>query len=464
MATLIVNGTVVDATRVLQSDILIENETIVAIGENLDRKGRKILDAADCYVMPGGIDVHTHLNLQVGDEKVSDGFYHGSVAAAHGGTTTIVEHPGFGPQGCGLHHQTDLYRKQAADEMVIDYGMHSVIQHVDTQTASAIKTLTAEGIPSHKVYLTYGGRLEDHEIIQVMKTTHAAGGLTCFHAESHAIITELSSAFKEQEDVLNPFNHPKSRPDYSEAEAVNRIIALSRAAGNAPVYIVHLSTASGLEIIRKAKQNGLQVYSETCPQYLTLTEDCYKEAKNIGLQYIMSPPLRSRHDCDALWNGLADGTIDVLATDHCSFSFAQKLAKGTSNIFHAPGGIPGVETRVPLLFSEGVVKKRIDIKRFVQLISTNPAHIMGLSPQKGNLAIGTDADLMIIDPSIAKTIQAESLHQHVDYSPFSEMTVIGWPTTVMLRGKILVQNGKFQGSKGYGKYIKRQIQPQQELH
>jgi dihydropyrimidinase len=462
MRTLVTGGTVVTATETLQSNILIEEGRIVAIGKNPGSAGvQTIIDATGCYVMPGAIDVHTHLDLQVGKEKVSDGFYHGSVAAAHGGTTCIVEHPGFGPVGCDLHHQIDLYRDLAKDEMVIDYGLHGVVQHVDDRVLHAIKDLTKNGTPSLKVYLTYAARLGDEDIIKVMKATHASGGLTAFHAENHAIIDELTQDLREKSDISNPENHPKSRPDYSEAEAINRLIALSRAAGNAPLYIVHLSTASGLELIRDARQKGFPIYAETCPQYLSLTDTCYQETDDKGLQYIMSPPLRKQQDCDALWGGLADGTIDVVATDHCSFSFSQKLKKGKTNIFNAPGGIPGVETRVPLLFSEGVLKDRIDLNRFVQLISTNPARIMGLSPQKGTIEIGTDADLMILDPVEEKIIRTEVLHQRVDYTPFAGMTIKGWPTTVMLRGEILVRDGNFLGSKGFGQYIKRKIKIQE---
>jgi len=462
MSTLVTGGTVVTATETFQSDILIEEGRIVAIGKNPGSANvQHIIDATGCYVMPGAIDVHTHLNLQVGEEKVSDGFYHGSVAAAHGGTTCIVEHPGFGPVGCDLNHQIDLYRDLAKDEMVIDYGFHGVVQHVDDRVLHAIKGLTKNGTPSLKVYLTYAARLGDEDIIKVLKATHAAGGLTAFHAENHAIIGDLTQDLREKGDISNPENHPKSRPDYSEAEAINRLIALSRAAGNAPLYIVHLSTASGLELIRDAKHKGFPIYAETCPQYLSLTDTCYKEPDNKGLQYIMSPPLRKQQDREALWDGLADGTIDVVATDHCSFSFSQKLKQGKTNIFKAPGGIPGVETRVPLLFSEGVLKNRIDLNRFVQLVSSNPARIMGLSPQKGSLEIGSDADLMILDPVEERIISTETLHQHVDYTPFAGMTVKGWPKTVMLRGEILVRDGNLLASKGFGQYIKRTIKIQE---
>ena len=452
------NGTVVTATEIFQSDILIENGCIAAIGENLSRTDvEECIDATDCYVMPGGIDVHTHFNLTVGKEHVSDGFYHGSVAAAHGGTTCIVEHPGFGPEGCGLNHQINLYRSQARDEMIIDYGFHGVVQHVDTHLLQSVKTVTDSGIASLKVYLTYSGRLGDDDIIQVMKATSDAGGLLTFHAENHAIINEMTRDLRKNGAITDPANHPKSRPDYAEAEAINRLIALSRAAGNVPLYIVHLSTASGLEIIRNAQKQGLKIYAETCPQYLTLTDSCYREADDRGLQYIMAPPLRTKQDCEALWEGLADGTISVVATDHCSYSHSQKLKKGRADIFKAPGGIPGVETRIPLLFSEGVLKKRIDINRFVQLISTNPARIMGLAPQKGAIATGADADLMILDPTAEKTISHERLHQHVDYTPFAGMKVTGWPRTVILRGRTLIHKEKMSVAKGFGNFVNRTI-------
>ncbi len=459
MRILVVNGTVVTATEVFQSDILIENGCIAAIGKNLSRTDvEECIDATGCYVMPGGIDVHTHLNLTVGKEHVSDGFFHGSVAAAHGGTTCIVEHPGFGPEGCGLNHQINLYRNQAKDEMVIDYGFHGVVQHVDKHLLQSVKTVTDNGIASLKVYLTYSGRLGDEEIIQVMKATRDAGGLLTFHAENHAIINELTGDLRKNGATTDPANHPKSRPDYAEAEAINRLIALSRAAGNVPLYIVHLSTASGLEIIRNAQKQGLTVYAETCPQYLTLTDSCYQEPDDRGLQYIMAPPLRTEKDCNALWDGLADGTISVVATDHCSYSHSQKIKKGRADIFKAPGGIPGVETRMPLLFSEGVLKKRIDMNRFVQLVSTNPARIMGLAPQKGNIATGADADLMILDPTAEKTISREILHQHVDYSPFAGMKVTGWPRTVILRGRTIVHKEKISVAKGFGNFVNRKIQ------
>ena len=458
MKTLVTNGTVVTATDILQADILAEDGRIAAMADGLPAEGCTVIDARDCLVMPGGVDVHTHLNLEVGGEKVSDGFYFGSMAAAFGGTTTIVEHPGFGPPGCSLNHQLNSYRQQAETEMVIDYGLHAVIQHVDQAVLDDISLLPGQGISSLKVYLTYSGRLTDEEIITVLKTAQAAGVRVTFHAENHAIISSLTNKFRTMGDCSDPMLHPASRPDYAEAEAVFRLIQLARAAGEVPIYIVHLSTAAGLEIIRKARRQGSEIYAETCPQYLVLTEDCYKKPGDEGLQYILSPPLRRQEDCDALWDGLGDDSIDVVATDHCSFSRMQKVERGRTDIFAAPGGIPGVETRMPLLFSEGVVKKRIGLNRFVRLTATNPAKIMGLTPHKGDLAIGGDADMIILDPRVKKTVSADALHQHVDYTPFAAMEIQGWPTTVMQRGQIVIKDEQLKIARGAGSFVQRKIQ------
>ena len=456
METLVAHGTVVSATEVAEADILIRNGRIAAIGRGFSvPENGFVFDAAGCYVMPGAIDVHTHLNLTVGREKVSDGFYHGSVAAAHGGTTTIVEHPGFGPAGCSLHHQTELYREQAREQMVVDFGLHGVVQHVDAGMLEAVSGLVTGGIPSLKVYLTYSGRLGDEEIIAVLKAAGKAGGLVSFHAENHAIITSLTNDLRCRQARITPAQHPESRPDYAEAEAIGRLISLARAAGDVPIYIVHLSTAAGLELIRQARKSGQEVYAETCPQYLCLNDQCYLQED--GLKFIMSPPLRSQQDCEALWGGLADGTIDVVATDHCSYSFAQKRALGGDDALKAPGGIPGVETRVPLLFSEGVGKKRIHLNRFVQLVSANPARIMGLAPQKGDIALGADADLMVLDPNQTRQLGVDTLHQRVDYTPFAGMEISGWPVQVMLRGKMIVQDGELTARPGYGRFLRRQL-------
>ncbi len=458
MRTLVVNGTVVTATTTQQADIQIEGESVAAIGQDLQRQdGDRIIDATDCYVMPGGVDVHTHLNLSIGPEKVSDGFYHGSVAAAHGGTTCIVEHPGFGPKDCSLAYQLELYSNEARGEMLVDYAFHGVVQNVTTQIMHSIEEQIAAGIVSFKAYLTYSERLSDGEIVEFLQACQAAGGLCCFHAEDHEIISSLSRELRAHGDISDPRIHPRSRPAHAEADAISRLITIARAAGNVPLYIVHLSTAAGLAAIQEGREQGLQIYAETCPQYLCLTDARYAEPDNRGLCYIMAPPLRKQEDCEALWQGLADGSIDVLATDHCSFSFARKYALGANDIFAAPGGIPGVETRIPLLFSLGVLKKRISLSRFVELTATNPARIMGLAPAKGDIAVGCDADILILDPAQEKRVEPETLHQHVDYTPFAGMQLRGWPRTVLLRGELLLEDGHLRGNRGRGKFIKRRF-------
>jgi dihydropyrimidinase len=449
---LVTDGTVVSSTTDLQADIRIEEGRIAAIGKHLDRDGCRIIEGSGCLVLPGGVDVHTHVNLSVGAEKVSDGFYHGTRAALHGGTTCIVEHPGFGPDGCGLFHQPDQYRREADPEAVADYGLHGVIQHVNDRVLADIAHLGETGISSVKVYLTYSGRLTDEEIIAVLQAAHRAGVLVCFHAENHAIVTALTGKLR-QGNCSDPALHPRSRPDYAEAEAVYRLIQLARAAGEVPIYIVHLSTAAGLDVIKKARDEGSVVYAETCPQYLCLTDQCYNEAD--GLKYIMAPPLRRAEDCQALWQGLADGSIDVVATDHCSFSLARKKELGSDDIFRTPGGIPGVETRLPLLFSEGVVKQRIDLQQFVRLVATNPARIMGMAPHKGDIVPGADGDLVLLDPKQTTTLSTEVLHQQVDYTPFAGMTITGWPKTVLLRGRPVISDGQLSATRGCGAFIQR---------
>lgn len=452
---LIKNGSIVTADDIMQADLLITDGVISAIGETLVRTGAHIIDAKDKYVMPGGVDVHTHLNLTVGNFKVSDGFYEGSAAAAFGGTTCIVEHPSFGPEGCSLLHQINTYQKEAESSCVVDFGLHGVFQHLSRCILNEIATLVSEGISSGKVYLTYGGRLHDQQILSILESAKERGLLTAFHAENHDIIEFLVGKFKAGKKTAAMY-HPRSRPDYCEAEAVYRIICLAEAAGNVPVYIVHLSTAAGLAAIEAAQDRGQPVYTEVCPQHLLLDDSCYEEPDHKGLKYIMAPPARKTADIEALWRGLEHGSIDIVATDHCSFNFAEKLAHGKDDFTKAPGGIPGVETRLPLLFSEGVIKNRLSLSRFVEVVSTAPARLMGLSHRKGYLAPGADGDVIVFDPNLKKTLTPNVLRQNADYSPFEGREVRGWPATTIVRGRIVVNDGQLLVEKGWGKYISRQ--------
>jgi len=452
---LIKNGLIVTADETFSSDLLIVNGVIARLGPAMERPGACVIDATGQYVIPGGVDAHTHLNLTVGGTKVSDGFYEGSAAAAFGGTTCVVEHPSFGPEGCSLIHQVHLYQREAAEACVVDFGIHGVFQHLSPAILDELPALKAHGVSSAKIYMTYAGRLEDRQILKVLDRTRTTGILAAFHAENHAIIDFLCRRFK-SEGKLAPQYHPLSRPEYCEAEAICRIISLAETVGDVPVYIVHLSTAAGLQTLEAARDRGLPVYTEVCPQHLLLEDSCYLEPEHSGLKYIMAPPARKPSDTAALWRGLTRGSIDVVATDHCSFSFAEKLAQGRDDFSRCPGGIPGVETRLPLMFSEGVLQDRISLNRFVEVVSTAPARLMGLFPRKGNLDPGADADVVVFDPNVEKTITSKTLRQNADYSPFEGRRVRGWPAVTIVRGQVVVQQGQLLVEKGWGEYISRE--------
>ncbi|TKB06777.1 dihydropyrimidinase [Desulforhopalus sp. IMCC35007] len=453
---LIKNGLIVTAEKSFNADLLISSGKIKRFGDSLDCPGSIEIDATGKYLMPGGIDAHTHLNLHIGDNKVSDGFYEGSVAAAFGGTTCVVEHPSFGPDNCSLMHQVDAYKEEGGRNSVVDFGIHGVFQHVDANILDECATLLKAGVSSAKVYMTYSGRLHDLQILSVLQRAKEIGLLTTYHAENNDIIDFLSSRLSKKQ-AKDPYSHSLTRPACSEVEAIFRLISMSEALGGVPIYIVHLSTAAGLLVIESARDRGLEVYAEVCPQHLLLTDSCYQESDNKGLQYIMAPPPRKKEDIDALWQGLARGTIDVVATDHCSFNFSAKLAKGKDDFRLAPGGIPGVETRLPLLFSEGVLKKKISLSRFVEVVSTAPAKLMGLFPQKGHLAPGADADVIVFDPNLKneKILTPKNLRQNADYSPYEGMSVRGWPTTTIIRGQLVVHEGQLLVEKGWGQYVNR---------
>jgi dihydropyrimidinase len=459
---LIKNGVIVNAGETLQGDLLISHGKIAEVGARLQHSDASVIDAAGRYVIPGGVDVHTHLNLTANGVKVSDGFFQGTVAAAFGGTTCVVEHPGFGPVGCSLLHQVERYQEAALKEAVVDYGVHAVFQHVDEKTLYDLSGLGDKGVPSAKIYLTYDGCLDDYEILQVLERTRRLGLLAAFHAENDSIISFLCHKFR-AEGKRSPVYHALSRPDYCEAEAIRRVLYLAEAVGGAPVYIVHLSTALGLQAIEEARSRGLTVYAEVCPQHLLLDDSCYLEPEHGGLKYIMAPPARKKDDCATLWQGLATGAIDVVATDHCSFTFADKLALGKDDFSKCPGGIPGVETRLPLMFSEGVLKGRLSLNRFVEVVSTAPAKIMGLYPRKGNLAPGSDADVVILNKDGEKVITPENLAQNADYSPYEGMRVCGWPILTMVRGRVVMQQGRLLAEKGWGQYVERRLTPDRFL-
>ncbi len=452
---IIKNGKLVTESGLLNSDICIKDEKIVDIAENITILNAEIIDATDKYVIPGGVDVHTHFNLDVGIARAEDDFYTGTVAAACGGTTTIVDHMGFGPKGCGLKHQVDVYHKYARDKAVIDYGFHGVFQHLDKNILNEIKTIiNDEGIPSFKAYFTYEFKMKDCEVLQIMREIKKQGGLLTVHPENDSVVNFLRNDYFEA-GKIDPVYHERSRPFQCEADVINRAILLADMAENAPLYIVHLSNALGLEYIKLAQSKGQNVIAETCPHYLFLDDTMYEKPDMEGLNYICSPPIRNKSNQALLWEGLIDGSISTFATDHCPFSSSLRKKMASKDFRKCPGGIPGVESRIPLMFSEGVMKNRISIERFVDICCKNPAKIMGLYPKKGTISIGSDADIVIIDPNKKVKITNSMLHQNVDYTPYEGMIVQGYPVLTMARGKIIVKDNIFIGKKGYGRFIKR---------
>ena len=460
MRILIKNGFIVNESDIFLGDILIEGEKIVSIGFINDEEAKvdEIIDVKGKYVMPGAIDVHTHMELQQSEKFRSvDDFYTGTVAAAVGGTTTIIDHIGFGPKNCNLHYSINEYYEKAK-KAVIDYSFHGVIQDVNDDILDELKSIVREeGIPSFKAYSTYGFKVEDEGFMRVLEVMKENNGILTVHAENDGLTNYLRDKFVE-EGKTDPIYHASSRPNETESETVERLINISKMLGDAPLYIVHLSTKESLEAVKRAREEGLKnIYVETCTQYLTLTEEKYKENGAIeGLKYLISPPLRKQEDADALWKGIIEGDINVIATDHCPFMIEEKL-NGKDDFRLAPGGAPGVEERVRIIFSEGVMKNRITPQKFVEVMCTNPAKIFGMYPKKGAILPGSDADLLIIDSDKTEILRSEDMKSSCDYCTYEGLKVKGSIYMVFNRGNLIAKENEFLGTKGYGRFIPRKI-------
>lgn len=456
---LIKNGSIATDSDVFKGDILIEGEKIVEIGSDIKCDEAEIIDASGCYVIPGAVDVHTHMDLDVGFARAIDDFYDGTVAAACGGTTTIVDHMAFGPKDCSLWHQVNEYHKLADGNAVVDYGFHGVFQHVKDGTLDEMREIRdKEGITSFKVYMTYDDRLEDGDMFRVLRAAKEAGIVITVHCENHGVLTQLRKEFAEQGHGEAKY-HPLSRPPRVEAEAVNRMIHIAALAGDAPLYIVHLSSAEGLHEVMKARAEGRpNLGVETCTQYLILNDSLYDDPSE-GLKAIMSPPLRKDGDREELWKALADeGLIDTVATDHCPFHFREGKAEkqyGKDDFTKCPNGAPGVQERLILMFSEGFMKGKLTLPQVVKYCSSNPCRMFGMYPQKGSLEPGTDADIVIIDPEKRTLIDRAYIRGASDYSCYEGMELDGCIERVFLRGEEVVKDGEFLGKRGDGRYLKR---------
>lgn len=443
------NGTMVTAETVCRGDVGIEGGRIAAIGTGL--VGREMIDATGMLVLPGAVDEHVHLQMPLGELTSSDDFYTGTVAAACGGTTTVID---FAEPRSGQSLLEALAERQAEAEgrVVIDYGLHMTLCRADDRTLAEVPASIEAGSASFKLYMAYDRlRLGDGELLRVLAVLRSSGGRPLVHAENHEAIAYLTAQAL-AEGRTGPETHPRTRPAVMEAEAIHRLLALAWLTGT-PLMLAHLSCALGLEAVRAARARNQPVWVETCPQYLLLDEEEYHRPGFEAAKFVMAPPPRSEVDRAALWAGLAAGEVDTVATDHCPFFYATQKTWGLGDFSRIPGGIPGVETRLALLYSYGVRTGRLSMERWVEVCCTNPARRFGLAPRKGTLSIGADADIVLFDPERRVLLSYQGLHHNVDYCPYEGWEVQGYPVLVLSRGEVIVRDGEFVGMAGRGRFL-----------
>ncbi|MDQ6760236.1 MAG: dihydropyrimidinase [Acidobacteriota bacterium] len=455
MTTLIRNGKIVNADQTHQADLVIEDRKIKTIGPNLPTENAdRILDASNMLLLPGGIDVHTHLDMPFGGTTSSDDFETGTRAAAFGGTTTIIDFA-IQARGTKMRDALDMWWKKAEGRACIDYGLHMIVTDLPDAGLEDMDDLVREGVASFKLFMAYPGVLmvDDGTIFKALSQTAKNGALICMHAENgSAIDVIVQRALAEGKTA--PIYHGLTRPVTAEAEAVNRAIALAEMAG-VPIYIVHLSSEDALNKVREARDRGLPAFAETCPQYLLLSIEEMERPNFEGAKYVFTPPLRPKHHLPKLWDGLKNDHLQVVSTDHCPFCFEDQKALGKNDFTKIPNGGPGIENRLQLIHHHGVNAGKLSINRFVELTSTTPARLFGLYPRKGVLAPGSDADIVIWDPQAEHTISAHTHHMRVDYSMFEGYQVKGNARTVISRGDVIIENNQFHGKPGRGEYLKR---------
>lgn len=457
MRTLIKNGTLVTAADTFTSDLLIEDEKIVLVGNDLDShvQADGVVDATDKYVMPGGIDVHTHLAMPFGGTVSCDDFYTGHRGAAFGGTTCHVD---FSIQSRGESLQQaieDWQQNRAGGNAVIDYGFHVAITHLTAAVLDEIANLPNLGVTTIKLFLAYKNvlQVDDTTLFRAFQRAADAGVMTMIHAENGDVIDILVQQALAAGNT-SPLWHALTRPPEAEAEATNRALRLASVA-QAPVYIVHLTERGALDVVVQAKARGEMAYAETCTQYLFCTKSDLDRPDFEGAKYVCSPPLREPEDSEALWQALRKGELSVLSTDHCPFNFAEQKSMGKEDFSKIPNGCPGIEDRLMVFYEHGVNGQRISLNRFVELNATNPAKLMGMYPRKGALAVGSDADIVIWDPKAEHTISAATHHMNIDYNLYEGMSVSGKPEKVYSRGRLLVDGVDFLGKRGSGRYVHR---------
>jgi dihydropyrimidinase len=452
---LIRGGTVVTAERMERADVLVRDGRVAEVGPDLTSEGTTI-EADGHWVMPGGIDTHTHLAHPIGRLGIStaDDFFTGTVAGAFGGVTTILD---FGLQGKGesLAAARDRRLSEIRPDAVIDYGFHMIVTEVTAAVLAEMPGLISGGFPSFKVYMTYGDKkIGDDDFILLLEVAAEHGGLIYAHCENDCAVTHLIERHLARGET-GPAFHATSRPPVVEAEATNRAIMLAELAG-AAICIAHVTSEGAARHVAEARARGASVVAETCPQYLVLDESVYDPGAGCEVaKYVCSPPMRSSGHVAALWDALEAGSIQQVSSDHAPFRFGDQKTRGCDDFTKIPNGLPGIETRLPLLFTEGVSTGRISPERFVELVSSGPARIFGMYPKKGSLKVGADADLIVIDPERELVVDPAVLHSNVDYSPYQGMSLRGFPTWTISRGEVIVDHGSLSAVRGRGCLVER---------
>ncbi|SMD23810.1 dihydropyrimidinase [Kibdelosporangium aridum] len=459
MRILITGGTVLSSTGAVKADVLVDGETIAALSAPgiavLSSDADKVIDAGGKYVLPGGIDGHTHMEMPFGGTHSNDTFETGTTAAAWGGTTTIID---FAVQAKGttLQSTLDKWHSKADGNCAIDYGFHMIVSDVNDTSLKEMQTCIDQGVNSFKMFMAYPGVFyaTDGEILRAMQRAADIGGLIMMHAENGIAIDELVAQAL-QEGRTDPVQHGLTRPSALEGEATSRAITLAKVTGS-PLYIVHLSAAEALAAVAGARNTGQNVFAETCPQYLYLSIEDLAKPDFEGSKYVASPPLRPKEHQASLWNGLRTNDLSVVSTDHCPFCFNEQKELGRGDFSKIPNGIPGVEHRMDLLH-QGVVAGEISLARWVEITSTTPARMFGLYPRKGTISPGSDADIVVYDPAATQTLSAETHHMNVDYSAYEGMRITGKVDTVLSRGRVVVEGNAFHGSAGHGRFLSREL-------
>jgi dihydropyrimidinase len=457
MSTLISGGTVVTSTGTLDMDVVVDGEQVAALVRRGDgpTQPERVINASGRYVLPGGIDAHTHMEMPFGGTFSVDTFETGTRAAAWGGTTTIID---FAVQarGTSLQSTLDKWHAKADGKCAIDYGFHMIVSDVNDATLKEMRACVDAGVNSFKMFMAYPGVFysTDGEILRAMQQARQIGGLVMMHAENGIAIDQLV------EQALaagrtEPLQHGLTRPPELEGEATSRAITLAKVTG-APLYVVHLSAIQALTAVAEARAAGQNVFAETCPQYLWLSIEDLARPDFEGAKFVASPPLRPKEHQASLWRGLRTNDLSVVSTDHCPFCFVDQKELGRDSFAKIPNGIPGVEHRMDLLH-QGVAAGELSLARWVDVASTTPARMFGLYPRKGTIAPGSDADIVVYDPTATQTLSVNTHHMNVDYSAYEGMRITGRVDTVLSRGRVVIEGGQYHGSAGHGRFLSRAL-------